>query len=437
VHDPLSLPDLVQDELRQRRETGFEVSEVAEALATTPPDDEPALERLYAALAGARRGRGWPYDEPDLWDEVLAACAPTPALDAPRELPADLDDRILGGWLGRIVGCNLGKPFETGDWTPSRIRHYLGLAGAHPLRDYVPVLDPMPDGCRLHPDWPVTTRGRVRGSARDDDIDYTILGLHVLERHGPALQSRDVAAAWLAYLPYLRVFTAERAVYRNLLRGVPSSRAADVRNPYREWIGALIRGDVFGWVLPGDPVGAARLAYADASLSHRGNGLYGGLWSAALLSCAMVARCVADAFTSAMALVPARSRLAEVLRDVHRLYAAGRSWEQAIGHVRERWGDLSWVHTVNNAGVIAAGLLWGEDDFAATVGLTVEGGWDTDSNAATAGSVAGTVMGAARLPAYLVEPLQDRTRSAVFGYDHSWISDLAGRTCALARTWPR
>jgi hypothetical protein len=61
------------------------------------------------------------------------------------------------------------------------------------------------------------------------------------------------------------------------------------------------------------------------------------------------------------------------------------------------------------------------------------GGWDTDSNGATAGSVAGVVLGAAGLPRNFVAPLRDRTRSALFGFDNSRISDLAHRTAALVR----
>ena len=80
-----------------------------------------------------------------------------------------------------------------------------------------------------------------------------------------------------------------------------------------------------------------------------------------------------------------------------------------------------------------AGLLWGEDDYATTVGLTVQGGWDTDSNGATAGSVCGTILGHAALPSNFIEPLHDRTRSALFGFDNSRISDLATRTLRLAR----
>jgi ADP-ribosylglycohydrolase len=110
----------------------------------------------------------------------------------------------------------------------------------------------------------------------------------------------------------------------------------------------------------------------------------------------------------------------------------GDGWEQAIERIRAKYGHYGWVHTINNACIIAAGLLWGEEDFAATVGLTVMGGWDTDSNAATTGSVAGVVLGARALPPHLIEPLHDRTRSALFGFDHSKISDLAERTVRLA-----
>ena len=131
--------------------------------------------------------------------------------------------------------------------------------------------------------------------------------------------------------------------------------------------------------------------------------------------------------------MPAGSRLAEALNSVHELYRTGCTWEAAVEAIRARFGEYSWVHSINNACLITAGLLWGDGDFTATVGLTVQGGWDTDSNGATAGSVIGTVLGADQLPRHFIEPLQDRTRSAVFGYDNSRISELARRTTALAQ----
>jgi ADP-ribosylglycohydrolase len=432
VHDPLNIHDLVLDEMAQARETGHDVADLEQAAATIDPADEAALEALYERVAAAPRRPGWPYEEPDDLPTILGSLpedTSTVAVDETR-----LADQVLGGWLGRIAGCNLGKPVELGDhWTVEHIRDYLVRAGAYPLRDYFPVLDPMPDGFDLRENWVETTRGRVNGSARDDDIDYAILGLHLLEQQGEDLRPEHVASAWLSLLPYLQVYTAERATYRNLLAGMPVGVAGSTRNPYREWIGALIRGDAFGWTHPGQPGRAASLAFRDASLSHVANGIYGEMWAAALVSSAFTATDVRDAYDRALHYVPPRSRLAEALVEVRDLRDGGVSWDKAVVSIQELFGYYSWVHTINNAAIIAAGLLWGDGDFTTTVGLTVQGGWDTDSNGATAGSVAGVLNGAAALPAHFVDPLHDTTRSALFGFDNSAISSLAARTLVLAR----
>jgi ADP-ribosylglycohydrolase len=434
VYDPLSVADLVHDELRQRIESGYEVSSIEADLEREPTDDHGRLEACYRQLITTNRRADWHYEEPSLLEEIIAAMpAGNREPVVARRDHDDLADRIVGGWQGRIAGCNLGKPIEDGDfWTPDRIRAYLDRAGAYPLRDYIPALDPMPDGFRLRECWSETTRGHVHGGARDDDIDYSILNLWLLEQYGRDVTPGRVANAFLSFLPYLRVFTAERATMVNLLHKVPIAAIGETRNPYREWIGALIRADVYGWALPDRPGTAARLVYQDASLSHRGNGVYAAMWAAALVSAACVAGAVTEAVERSLDYVPARSRLAEALRFVHELYRAGHTWEQALQLIRARFGHYSWVHSINNACLITAGLLWGDGDFATTVGMTVQGGWDTDSNAATAGSVAGTVLGAAKLPAHFIDPLQDHTRSAVFGYDNSRISDLARQTISLA-----
>lgn len=433
MHDPLSSFDLVHDELDQLEESGHVVAPFRERFASIDPADDDALEGLLAELASAPRDPAWDYEEPEGLDSILDSLPGGRAQAASSVATgSELEDKVLGGWLGRIAGCNLGKPIEWGEhWTTAHIRDYLERADAYPLRDYLPLLDPMPPEFELRENWPETTRGNVRGSARDDDIDYPILTIHLLETHGRALRPAHVAEAWLTLLPYLQVYTAERAAYTNLLHKVPIEQVASVRNPYREWIGALIRGDAFGWTNPGRPVEALTLAYQDATLSHVANGVYGELWSAALLAGAFSSATVREAFDRSLDYVPPRSRLAEALRAVRDMRDEGLAWEQAIAAIQERWGHYSWVHTINNAAVIAAGLLWGEDDFSATVGLTVQGGWDTDSNGATAGSVAGVVLGAAALPEHFVAPLENRTRSAIFGYDNAVISDLARRTLKL------
>jgi ADP-ribosylglycohydrolase len=429
--EALDAVGILWDEVTQRRESGYDVEAVvakAEAVDLTPG----AARELTDALEATARSQDWGYEEPEGLAAILASL-PEPL---PSRLPAAgvVEDKIHAGWLGRIAGCNLGKPVELGThWTSAHIRSYLELADAYPLDDYIPLLDPMPAGYDLREEWKhTTTRGNVRGSARDDDIDYPILGLHLLERHGSALTPEHVADAWLTYLPFNQVYTAEKVAYRNLVHGVPIERVASHRNPYREWIGAQIRGDVFGWTHPGDPRSAATLAYQDAALSHTGNGVYGEMWAAALVAEAFVATSARDVVERSLRHVPPRSRLAEAVRDVLDQHAAGSTWDEALVRIQAAYGHYSWVHTVNNAALVVAGLLWGDGDYARTVGLTVMGGWDTDSNAATTGSVAGVLLGTSALPARFVDPLEDRTRSALFGFDNSVISDLATRTVRLA-----
>ncbi|SFR93104.1 ADP-ribosylglycohydrolase [Microbacterium sp. cf046] len=427
LHDPLLPSQLAAYELLQRDESGFDVARFVDGAIRPDEYDPPEPELLLAQLESTARRPGWPYIEPESLDDILPA---SPSEPIP---PLPAYDRYLGAWLGRIAGCNLGKPIEEGRiWTSARIREYLERAASYPLRDYIPVLDPMPEGFELRDNWPETTRGNVDGSARDDDIDYPILGLLLLEQRGAELTTADVAEGWLAYLPYARVYTAERATYVNLLHGIPADAAGEHRNPWREWVGALIRGDVFGWTHPGRPIAAARLAYRDARLSHRANGVYGEMWSAALTASALVERNVEPVLERSMAVVPAGSRLAEAIDLVRGLHRSGATWDDALDEIKTQYGHYEWVHTIGNAALITAGLLWSEGDFATGVGNTVQGGWDTDSNGATVGSVLGALLGADALPAQFVQPLDDRTRSAVFGFDHSRISALAERTRSLA-----
>lgn len=432
LHDPLNTFEVVSNEYLLRAETGYDVADLESRLVVLKPGDanEAGLEAFYAELIARPRLETWNYVEPDALEEIEATWTTTDSAEV-----TWTEDQILGAWLGRIAGCNLGKPIERGTfWKPAKIREYLELFDAYPLRDYVPVRDELVGEYELLPMWPETSLGRINGGCRDDDVDYSILGLHLLEQHPDGWGPDVTAEAWQAFLPYWKTFTAERAVYANLLRGVDPAQAADVRNPYREWVGALIRADIFGWARPGQEHEAARLAYGDAILAHRANGIYGEMWAAALVAAAFTATSVEEIVERANDVLPPQSRTAEAVRFVQELRALGKTYDEALAAIWERNGHYSWVHVVNNAAVIALGLLWSDGDFTTAIGNTVMGGLDTDSNGATVGSIMGVFLGAKALPEHFVGPLHDRTRSAVFGYDNSRISDLAKRTMALVRT---
>ncbi|MFI6871300.1 ADP-ribosylglycohydrolase family protein [Nocardia sp. NPDC050406] len=424
---------LLYFEWTQRRESGWEVGDFEEEVRELTHTDRPvpaACWRLLDRVESAERVPDWPYAE---WADGTSSEPEKPV--APTHVDAaegDLLDRIHGGWLGRCVGCTLGKPLENGFvWTPRRIRDYLEPIGRYPLGDYVPVRDPMPEDFELHWTWRESALGHIDGSPRDDDLDYTVLGLHLLEQHGTDFTTDDVAALWLERLPFLQTYTAERVAYRNLIDGFTPPDTATHRNPYREWIGALIRADIHGYVSPGDPHRAAALVARDAAVSHVGNGLWAAMWSAALIAAAFTASHPEDLIATANSVVPERSRLAVAIGQVLDDYRAALTWEQAVIAIHSRHADYNWVHAIPNVCLITAGLLWGEADFTRTVTLTVQGGCDTDSNGATAGSVAGILTGAAAIPSHWTEPLRDRLHSAVTGYDGTRISNLAIRTLRL------
>jgi ADP-ribosylglycohydrolase len=426
--------DLLRDEIQQRRETGYDVDSYVSEANRTDPGDRAAVLALVDAMEESTRSDSWEFDEPTNLSEIVATLgesAPAEKVDSEH-----FADATRAAWLGRIAGCNLGKPVEWGDyWTVERIRDYLQLTDSYPLTDYFVKLDPQPEEFALRENWPETTRGKVNGSARDDDIDYPILCLSLLERHGADLRTEHVGQAWRLLLPIEQTYTAERAAYINLVNGVRPPRSASYRNPYREWIGAQIRADVFGYVHAGDPRSAALHSYEDAALSHTGNGIYGEMWAAALVAASFISSDAKEAVLRSLEVVPPRSRLAEAINRVLRLHASGTTWEAALADIRAAYGHYSWVHTINNAAAVVAALLWADGDFTTAVGRVVMSGWDTDSNGATVGSVAGIFAGTDGLPAHLIEPLHDTTRSALFGFDNSQISDLAARTVRVAETF--
>jgi ADP-ribosylglycohydrolase len=257
-----------------------------------------------------------------------------------------------------------------------------------------------------------------------------MLALSLVERHGADLTTEDVAQAWLAELPAGRVFTAERAAYRNVLDAVPVEQAAERHNPFREWIGALIRTDAYGWTHPGDPAAAARLAYTDAWLSHRRNGIYGAMFVAAMSAAAVVADDVSTVLECGLAVVPSRSRLADAVRLGVGL--AELPLERALDELHAAYPDLHWVHVLNNTALIAYALARSGGDLSPAIAAAVAGGWDTDSAGATVGAICGALSGASALPEQWTKPLHNRIASSLPGFDGIGFDELARRTMEVS-----
>ncbi|MBF4632718.1 ADP-ribosylglycohydrolase family protein [Clavibacter michiganensis subsp. phaseoli] len=424
---------LVTNELTQAEETGNDVGELRsrfDGLGFTGADDD-LLRDIYKQIPLAPPA-GWSYyeqsDLESIHRELTAArVSPAPSGDV-------LFDKVRGGWYGRVAGNMLGKPVEIG-FPRLQLKGYLESMSAYPLKDYVPIdLDTLQErGFVAQMPYERLARGQIRGGVRDDDVDYTVLGLHLLETYGRYLTTRDIAGEWLQRFPLLQLYTAERATYNNLIREVPLDRVGEFQNPFREWIGALIRADIFGYVFPGDPRQAADFAHRDAILSHRANGVYGEMWAAALISSAFTAESPEASIEESLNHIPSTSRLAEAISLVVRDHGEGKTWDEAAQALEKRYDGMSWVHTINNAAALTAAILWGEGDFTRTVALSVQAGLDSDSIGASAGSWAGIFVGFDRIPQQWISPLGGRTVSAVFGYSDISLDEQTQRTISVIR----
>ncbi len=371
---------------------------------------------------------GYPYREPSEWEAIV------------RELPSwedgrfrgsrgELEDRVLGGWVGRCCGCLLGKPVE--GWSRHALLAYLKKTHQYPLRYYIQKPDgavslegvDIPEGT-FFPEYPL-------GMPEDDDLNYTVIALSLYEEKGNSFTSEDVAQAWLSRLPILGTFTAERIAYRNIVMGLLPPRSATFRNPYREWIGARIRADFWGYVNPCAPRRAAEFAFRDACVSHVKNGIYGAMATSAMIASAFDIEDPSHLLTVAREHIPERSRLAEALRRQEAFRKSLKGPEEAIAEIHRLWCETiphDWCHVISNTEIVAMALLWGEGDFEKSVCLAVEAGMDTDCNGATVGSILGVWLGYSGLPRKWTDVIHDTLYTGVVGFEHCSLQDLAHRT---------
>ena len=349
-------------------------------------------------------------------DAALSACEPN-ELDAIRALRAPAQrrlwealppediwmDKLEGALLGRIIGCLLGVPVEGLSVESMRAwSEYIGKPFP-PVSYWEEVQNPELWNCY----------GRQRGEYRkcalrsapvDDDLAYTQLALLILEEYGPDFTTEDVGEAWKKYLPV--ACTAEQAALDNLKKGVPAAA--------------------------GLPELAAEMAWRDARLSHRRNGIYGEMFLAAAQSAAFAVSDPLDAVRAGMAETPRECLLYRDLAWALEHCGAVRGHGDARRLVDERFAGMHAVHTNNNLCLIVFGLKLAEGDLMRGLSQTVAMGLDSDCTAASAGSILGAVLGKSAIAPELYECFHDRMDTYLKNTEAFSIRDMAKRYSALA-----
>ncbi|HYK72602.1 MAG TPA: ADP-ribosylglycohydrolase family protein [Pseudoneobacillus sp.] len=315
-----------------------------------------------------------------------------------------LDDNyihsVYAGVLGKVIGVRHGAVIE--GWTYEQIQEKFGE-----INDY------------LHQ--------YQKRFAADDDTNGPIFFIRVLEdfQHLESITNKEMGLTWLNYVPDGRGFfwwggygiSSEHTAYENLKNGVMAPKSGSKeQNGERmaEQIGGQIFSEIWGLIFPDQPPFAAEYARKMSSVSHDGNGIYGGMFIAACTSSAFSEKDIIKIIMNGLSVIPEDSEYCIAIKKVIDFYLMNtENWRECFHYISSHFGYNHFpgpVHIIPNAAIVVLSLLYGEGDFSKAINICNMCGWDTDCNV---GNVA-TIMG---------------VRNGLDGIDWSWRKPINDFLC--------
>lgn len=272
-------------------------------------------------------------------------------------------DKTLACWLGKNIGGTLGAPWE-------------GRRHTHAFSFYEPVpAKPLPN----------------------DDLDLQMVWLKMLEEEGTDPSVRVFADYWNKYSKRWSCNEYGFFLY-NFARGLRPPVAGCFENYFVDEMGSPIRSEIWACLHPGDPDGAARMAWKDSCLDHSGGeGMYGEMFWAAAEAAAFVEKDLRTLVRIGLNVIPCSSHVARAIREAVWCHANGISWGAARERIHTIFGGVQPCNAVPNHGFEIIGLLYGKD-FGDCLCKAVNCGYDTDCTGATLGAFLGIIGGTAVIP---------------------------------------
>ena len=351
----------------------------------------------WAACAAAKKvpSSYWDYTVYERYEQYEKAVT----FSAP-EAVEGYEDKTYVGWLGQIIGGAFGTAME--GYTTDAIYETLGE-----VRDY--------------PRKPNTY---------NDDITYELALLRALDEN-PAADSADIARMWSALVP--SGWSAEDIALKNIARGIKPPQSGYFNNPYREWIGAQMRGAVCGMLYAGDAQKAAKLAWADGCISHHNNGILGEIYNAVLVALAYVEPDAKRLLERTAACIPTDSEYYSVVDFAMTTCKENSDWRSAWAKCEKRFERYNWIHSYPNVAAQIVALWYGLGDFEQTLFITGMCGQDVDCNAAQLMNAVAIMVGNKNISEKWKAPIGDKLDTYVRGMKHMTISGLAKWTCDVAK----
>lgn len=300
---------------------------------------------------------------------------------------AELKDKIKGGWAGQVIGCTYGGPTEF-KWNGTIID------------DRVPI--PWDDTRML---WYYENAPGLY-----DDVYMDLTFVEVFEKHGLD-SSADQHALAFANAGY-PLWHANQAARYNILNGImPPASGHWKNNPHSDDIDFQIEADFAGLMSPGMVNSAVEIADKIGHIMNYGDGLYGGIYVAAMYSLAFIHDDIEFIVEEALKTIPAESTFHQCIADVIKWYNQNPDdWKETWFKAQKKWthdiGCPDGVFTTFNidakinAAYIVMGLLYGKGDYGATIDISTRCGYDSDCNPSNAAGILGTMIGYNQIPDY-------------------------------------
>ncbi len=308
---------------------------------------------------------------------IALSCAPKKDADTRTISTETLKDKIAGGWAGKMIGVTYGAPTE--------------------FRAQGKTYE---DSIKWKP-------ADVKGSIWQDDIYVQLTFLMTMDKYGidaPAKKFQELFAK-SGYMLWHANVQARKNYFDSIF---PPQSGQPEYNLHADDIDFQIEADYIGFMCPGMPQTANRIADKIGHIMNYGDGVYGGAFVAGLYAEAYFSNDIPKIIEKALLSIPAESDYAKAVLDVillHQHYPT--DWRAAWNELENKWGKVQICgagSTFNidaklNGAYIVMGLLYGGGDPQKTMEVSTRCGQDSDCNPSNAMAVLGVMKGLKALPA--------------------------------------
>lgn len=301
-------------------------------------------------------------------------------------------DKFYGAWTGMIAGNNNGLFFEC--------KYML-----EPFNEHIDGILTSVDRYK-HTTWAFNVYDillRYGGMADDDTIMEWLL-VEEISKIKRLPTTTELGKVWVENLNY-RNYGEGRHAVEQFEKGIEPPYHLDIDSgiPFTEYskdwgICAQIYSEVLGLLTYECPEKLRNLALMYGSMLNRREGCEAAVFAAALQNGAMRFSSVSMILDYAYSLLDKDTVFYRELVRARDVAEKCSDWREARKLFLSGLPEHQIADAIPNSGLFVIALIFGEGDFAKTMSLSIELGYDTDCTACTVGGIMGALVGEKAIP---------------------------------------